>query len=52
MALILKLHTHKTLSAMKEITKKAIARIAEELGAWTTLGLLVFAAVKLIETIF
>jgi len=37
---------------MKEITKKTIAIILEELGAWTTLGLFVFAAVKLIETIF
>jgi len=31
---------------------KPVTRIFEEVGAWMTVGVLIFAAVKLIEIIF
>jgi len=31
---------------------KLVSRIAEELGAWAMVGVLVFAMVKLVEIIF
>jgi hypothetical protein len=37
---------------MKEMTKKTISIIVEEVGAWTAVGLFVFVAIKLLESIF
>ena len=38
--------------AMESIPEKAYSKIIEELGAWATVGLFFFIAVKLIESIF
>jgi len=37
---------------MKAFSEKAINTIIEEVGAWATVGLFLFIAVKLIEAIF